>query len=181
MSDTDSQPQLPPNFPKVNAQKDAKVLMVCLGNICRSPTLDIVMRKFAQERKLNITVDSAGTANYHEGENPHPPSIKHAKSRGYDMSKLISRQINQNDFEEFDLILTADKSNYKNVIRIAPKEYHSKIIPATNFLPKNSKYYGLDYIVDPWGGPSSEYQQVIDMSEDIVGNLCDIIDKYSAE
>ena len=95
------------------------------------------------------------------------------------MSKLISRQITKDDFTNFDLILTADKSNYKNVMAICPKEHAHKVMMATAWLPAKTKFVGVDYIIDPWGGPSKDYEQVIDMSEEIMGHLCDVIEKHS--
>ncbi len=92
-----------------------KVLCVCLGNICRSPTAEVVLRHFCDEAQLNIQVDSAGTSNYHPGKAPDSRSQKHAKLRGYNLSSLRARQLTIQDFIDFDLILAMDYENLKNI------------------------------------------------------------------
>ena len=92
-----------------------KVLCVCLGNICRSPTAEIVLQHFCDEQQLNVWVDSAGTSNYHPGKAPDLRSQKHALKRGYDLSRLRARQLHIQDFVEFDLILAMDFENLNNI------------------------------------------------------------------
>jgi len=143
--------------------------------------MEIVLRTFATRRKLSMVVDSCGTADYHEGDHPYSQSIRHAKLRGYDMSKLIGRQITKRDFDHFDLLLCADKSNYANVLKICPEEAKEKVKMAVEYLPETSRYNGADQIPDPWGGPSKDYEVVLDMTEDIMTNLCDIIEQHSKQ
>ena len=90
-----------------------KVLFVCLGNICRSPTAAVVLRAIAAQeaRELKIDIDSAGTAGYHIGAAPDARSQEAARRRGYDMSALRARMVAPEDFERFDLILAMDKEN----------------------------------------------------------------------
>ena len=89
-----------------------KILMVCLGNICRSPMAQGVMEKCIQEYQLNWSVDSAGTNGYHNGEHPDSRAIREAKKNAIDISRQISRQVNHSDLNEFDLILAMDSNNY---------------------------------------------------------------------
>lgn len=87
------------------------VLFVCLGNICRSPSAESVMRKLSENQGLNIVFDSAGTAGYHAGESPDTRAIKVGKSMGYELSNLRARQVKPDDFYRFELILAMDNNN----------------------------------------------------------------------
>ncbi len=92
-----------------------KILMVCLGNICRSPLAEGIMQHKIEEKGLNATVDSAGTAAYHIGEPADRRSVLTAKKHGIDITKLRGRQFEVSDFDEFDLIYVMDESNYENL------------------------------------------------------------------
>ncbi len=94
-----------------------KILMVCLGNICRSPLAQGILQSMVDPTK--VVVDSAGTGGYHIGENPDPRSIAVAKKHGIDIAKQRCRKFSSNDFSEFDVIYAMDKSNYGNIIAIA--------------------------------------------------------------
>lgn len=96
-----------------------KILMVCLGNICRSPLAEGIMQHLADKEGLNWLVDSAGTGNWHIGEGPDRRSVRTAHSHGIDISKQICRLITHDDFDEFDHILVMDKSNLSNVVAMA--------------------------------------------------------------
>ena len=128
-----------------------KILMVCLGNICRSPVAEGVMRKIAEEEGLSVLVDSAGTSNYHIGENPDRRSAMNAKKNGIDISMLKARQFTKDDFFEFDYILVMDESNYQNVVKLAPNQelvskvdfLLNKIYPKQN-LPVPDPYFGKE-------------------------------------
>ena len=93
-----------------------KILMVCLGNICRSPLAEGIMRHLAENNGLDWTIDSAGTANYHVGDPPDRRSVKVAQKHGIDISHLRGRQFNAADFEQFDIIFVMDVNNYRDVI-----------------------------------------------------------------
>lgn len=95
------------------------VLMVCLGNICRSPLAHGILEKKIGEQKLNWTVDSCGTSGWHKGELPDSRSIEVAAENGIDLSDQRSRQFELIDFQKFDVILVMDSSNFQNVIRLA--------------------------------------------------------------
>jgi protein-tyrosine phosphatase len=142
-----------------------KVLFVCLGNICRSPTAESVFRKAAQaqadQRHLNWHFDSAGTSHNHIGERSDPRSIRHAEERGYEMAHL-ARQVQIQDFHEFDLIFAMDQNNLKHMIQMAPSEHHSKIKLITDLCQKPNP--GL--VPDPYYGGAQDFELVIDLLED---------------
>ncbi len=96
-----------------------KILMVCLGNICRSPLAEGLLRSKVQNGQLDIETDSAGTAAYHIDEAPDPRTIKTGRTYGIDISDLRGRQFQIEDFDRFDKIYVMDESNYQNVIRLA--------------------------------------------------------------
>ncbi len=104
---------------------DMKILMVCLGNICRSPLAEGILRnkillKATEVKSLrNVIIDSAGTGNWHEGEHPDKRAIQVAKMFGVDISRLIARQFSVNDFNEFDVIFAMDHDNYRNILLLA--------------------------------------------------------------
>ena len=97
-----------------------KILMVCLGNICRSPLAEGIMQEKIERRQLTWQVDSAGTGGWHQGEKPDRRSIAVASKNGIDISRQRARQFLKGDFEHFDLILAMDKSNYEDLLRLAP-------------------------------------------------------------
>jgi protein-tyrosine phosphatase len=96
------------------------VLLVCLGNICRSPAAEGVMRAMATERGIEVTLDSAGIVDWHAGKPPHKPMIDAARARGHDISRLRARQVRPADFSRFDLILAMDLSVRAGLERIRP-------------------------------------------------------------
>lgn len=103
-----------------------KLLMVCLGNICRSPLAEGIMKKKIQKHNLDWQVDSAGTGAYHTGELPDPRSIAIAKDYNIDLSDQRARKITSKDLDQFDLILTMDRSNYHNVLQLAQTDDQRK-------------------------------------------------------
>lgn len=127
-----------------------KILMVCLGNICRSPVAEGVMKAKAEEHGLSITVDSAGTSGWHNGELPDGRSMANAKENGLDISDQRSRKVILSDFEEFDLLYAMDESNYNNLINMSPERYHHKVKMILNEIHPGENmsvpdpYYGND-------------------------------------
>lgn len=137
-----------------------RILMVCLGNICRSPLAEGILRKKAEEHNLPIVVDSAGTSNFHVGENPDIRTIKNALKNGIDVSNLVARQFNKSDFEKFDIIYTMDSSNYTNVIALAENEAHKKKVR----MILNELYPNQNLSVpDPYYGGEEGFQHVFDL------------------
>ena len=104
-----------------------KILMVCLGNICRSPVAEGVMRAKAKEHVLEVEIDSAGTSGWHDGAAPDERSLTNASKNGIDISKQKSRKVVLSDFEVFDFLYAMDESNYNNLLNMASQKYHHKI------------------------------------------------------
>lgn len=99
-----------------------KILMVCLGNICRSPLAEGILKHKVAAQGLNWSIDSAGTGSWHVGESPDKRSVQKAKEYGIDISKQRARQFYSGDFSKFDIIYTMDVSNYNNVCKAARTE-----------------------------------------------------------
>lgn len=134
-----------------------KVLMVCLGNICRSPLAEGILRAKAESKGLAIEVDSCGTANYHVGENPDPRSISKANDYGIDISGLCGRQFRGSDFDTFDRILTMDKSNYQNIIQLARNE--DDVRKVDKILDYSNPNEDMD-VPDPYYGGEQGFEKV---------------------
>lgn len=103
-----------------------KILMVCLGNICRSPLAEGVMQHLSDEQRLNWEIDSAGTGNWHVGEAPDRRSIRVAREHGIDISRQVCRQFRQSDFRDFDHIFVMDKNNLQDVLSMAPDRHSAE-------------------------------------------------------
>ena len=111
-----------------------KILMVCLGNICRSPLAEGILRKKIEERGLDWQVDSAGTGSWHIGEQPDPRSVLTARKHGIDITGQRARQLRPDDLDRFDLILAMDQSNYRDILRFAASdEQKEKVHLIMNF------------------------------------------------
>jgi protein-tyrosine phosphatase len=129
------------------------IIFVCLGNICRSPLADGIARKYADEKGLQIEIDSAGTGDWHVGENPCPNSIKVAKNNGIDISYLVSRQVQKKDFELFDIVVALDDNNLKdlramgaeNVVKLGDFGYNGADVPDPYFF---NGFEGFDKVYD---------------------------------
>ena len=104
-----------------------RILFVCLGNICRSPTAQAVFADLAGRAGLNVAVDSAGTGGWHVGDPPDGRATREAARRGYDLSRLRARQVGPADFEAFDLILAMDRANLSALERMRPSESDTKV------------------------------------------------------
>ena len=116
-----------------------KILMVCLGNICRSPLAEGILKNKLLERGLDWTVDSAGTGFWHIGEPPDPRSVSTAKKYGLDISRQRARQIRPADLKEYDLILAMDSSNYQDILRLADNgQQKSKVEMILNYVDPGS-------------------------------------------
>lgn len=99
-----------------------KVLMVCLGNICRSPMAEGILRKKVNDHNLEVEIDSCGTASYHVGDSPDNRAQQTIRNHGHDISDLRGRQFETTDFDKFDLIYTMDENNYLNILDLARSE-----------------------------------------------------------
>lgn len=149
--------------------KTYSILFVCMGNICRSPTAHgVFLHKInALGLSSSVTVDSAGTHNFHPGSPPDKRSQKHATKRGYDLSDLRARQIRTADFNSFDLILVMDWDNLALVQDQCPPEYQGKVRRFTEFC----LVHDSPVIPDPYYGGASGFDQVLDLVEDACEGL----------
>ena len=147
-----------------------KVLMVCLGNICRSPVAEGLLRKKAEEAGIDILVDSCGTSGYHDGENPDERSVENAMKNDLDISHLISRKFRQSDFDNFDRIFVMDSSNYQNLKALASN--YSDMDKVDLIL--NQSYPNENRSVpDPYFGGKNGFQEVFDLLNDACENFID--------
>ncbi|WP_010138540.1 low molecular weight protein-tyrosine-phosphatase [Oceanicola sp. S124] len=122
------------------------ILFVCLGNICRSPSAEAVMR----DRAPGLVLDSAGTGDWHVGEPPYGPMQQAARGRGYDMSALRARQIRSQDFNDFDLILAMDPQNLADIEAQRPRGSVTPVKLFTDYLPAGSAFAGTCEVPDPY-------------------------------
>lgn len=147
-----------------------KILMVCLGNICRSPLAEGILQDKASKAGLNWQIESAGTNGYHTGEAPHQLSIKVAAANRIDISKQKSRRFTADDFEEYDLLYAMAADVLEEMKRIGKNKFDTKKVRL--FL--NEEYPGEDKDVpDPWSGPEEGYHEAFA----IINKTCDCIIK----
>ena len=139
-----------------------RVLFVCLGNICRSPTAEGVFRHLlAQEApELRVDVDSAGTAGYHLGDPPDLRTQRAAARRGIDLSGLRARQVTPADFAHFDLILAMDGDNLQELQRMRPARSRAQLRLFLEYAPQ----LGLREVPDPYYGDAGGFEQVLDLT-----------------
>ena len=140
-----------------------KVLFVCLGNICRSPTAEGVVRVLAAREapELALEVDSAGTAGYHVGEPPDARTRAAARRRGYDLERLRARVIEPADFERFDLLLAMDEDNLRVLRRRAPEQAQARLRLFLEFAPGQD----VREVPDPYYGGANGFEEVLDLVE----------------
>ncbi|NLJ93224.1 MAG: low molecular weight phosphotyrosine protein phosphatase [Aeromonadales bacterium] len=141
-------------------QDAPKVLMVCLGNICRSPTAEAVLRHRAALANCPLQVDSAGTLGFHKGAAPDKRAQQAGVARGYDFSGIHARQVVASDFSDFDLILAADHTNLQDLKALCPPEYQHKLQLMLSFSDRAEQE-----VPDPYYGSDDGFEQVLDMLE----------------
>jgi protein-tyrosine phosphatase len=142
--------------------------MVCLGNICRSPVADGLLRMKAEEAGLDLIVDSCGTGGWHAGEAPDSRSQANAKENRLDISMLRARQFKMSDFDEFHRIFVMDKSNLRDVLAMAQSDTHRNKV---SLLLELSHPGQNKAVPDPYYGGEQGFQHVYDMIEE----ACDIL------
>jgi len=141
-----------------------KVLFVCMGNICRSPTAEGVFLKLIQERRLDeyFTVDSAGTHAYHVGDAPDLRAQSAARDRGVELSSLRARKVELGDFEDFDFVLAMDDDNFSLLAKACPEQFKDKIKYFLDYAPHLKERE----VPDPYYGGKYGFERVLDMVED---------------
>ncbi|MEG0974170.1 MAG: low molecular weight protein-tyrosine-phosphatase [Comamonas sp.] len=150
-------------------KKPFRILMVCMGNICRSPTAHGVMQSLLQREGLQgrVVVDSCGTHDFHIGEAPDTRAQQHAQQRGYDLSALRARQVEATDFENADLILPMDMQNMTRLRLQCPPAHQHKLHLLTEFGQK----LHAKAVPDPYYGGDSGFDEVLDLIEDACEGL----------
>lgn len=149
-----------------------RVLFVCLGNICRSPAAQGVMQQLVDERGLtdSFFIDSAGTYGGHAGELPDKRMRVHARRRGYDLTHR-SRRVSSSDFDDFDVIVAMDDSNYHRLRELAPTaEDAAKIVRMIDYCRLSTRY---DYVPDPYYEGAEGFELVLDLLQDACRGLLD--------
>ncbi|MBM0168898.1 low molecular weight phosphotyrosine protein phosphatase [Altererythrobacter sp. C41] len=129
------------------------ILFVCLGNICRSPLAEAAFRAAAARARLDVVVDSAGTADYHVGKQPDPRSIATAARHGIDISHYRGRQLAVEDFDRFDWIVGMDRSNMRDIERLRPADSRAKVAMLMDLVPGRE---GAE-VADPWYGGEDNF------------------------
>ncbi|MDE7402888.1 MAG: low molecular weight phosphotyrosine protein phosphatase [Muribaculaceae bacterium] len=151
-------------------KKDLSVLFVCLGNICRSPAAEGLMKAVVEEAGDSDRwyIDSAGTGGYHTGDLPDPRMRAHASRRGYNLTHR-ARKVLEQDFRRFDLIIPMDSANEDYLRRLAPTaEAERKIVPMINFVTLPTRF---DHIPDPYYEGAEGFELVLDLLENGTANL----------
>jgi low molecular weight protein-tyrosine phosphatase len=157
-----------------------KILFVCMGNICRSPTAEGVFRRLLAERApgLEVEVDSAGTHDYHVGDPPDRRAIVAAARRGVDIAGLRARMVEQADYERFDLLIAMDRLNRQILLDRSPEQYRSRVQLFLEFAP------GIDErdVPDPYYGGPVGFERVLDLAEEAsIGLLEELLARSTAQ
>jgi len=151
----------------------SSVVFVCTGNICRSPTAEGIFRKLVDDAGLSerITVDSAGTHDYHVGEPPDARAVGAAARRGYDLSGLRARKFQREDFQRFDLVLAMDHANHGVLARLAQPSGGHRLRMMMEYA---SQFQEIE-VPDPYYGGPDGFDRVLDMLEDAAQGLLEAI------
>lgn len=149
--------------------KIIRVLFICMGNICRSPTAEAVFRHYVENAGLSgrILIDSAGTHDYHIGDAPDARAQRAAQQRGYDMSGLRGRQVEEGDFHRSDYVLAMDKANLAILQRLAPPASDAQV----RLFLEYARHHAEREVPDPYYGGADGFERVLDMVEDAAEGL----------
>jgi protein-tyrosine phosphatase len=155
------------------------VLFVCMGNICRSPTAEGVLRKRLAEAapELDVVVASAGTHAYHVGNPPDPRAIRAAERRGVDLKALRARQVTVEDFATFELVIAMDPTNHAALIELCPPELRERVRLLLDFAP----HLGRDDVPDPYYGGANGFEYVLDLVEEASTGLIEHLRRTAPE
>ncbi|WP_162940951.1 low molecular weight protein-tyrosine-phosphatase [Photobacterium salinisoli] len=144
----------------MSEMRKPSVLLVCMGNICRSATAEAVLRAKAVKAGVELDIDSAGTIGFHEGKRPDSRSRAAGEARGYSFAGIRARQISVGDFDKFDLILVADRQNLSDLTAICPAEHLSKLSLLLDFSDAEE-----EEVPDPYYGGEEGFEHVLDLIE----------------
>jgi protein-tyrosine phosphatase len=150
-----------------------RILFVCMGNICRSPTAEGVFRKLLEEQApdLEVHIDSAGTHGYHVGAAPDPRACRAAERRGIDLKRLRARKVTEQDFERFELVLAMDEQNKDFLLEMCPVEYRDRVKLLLEFAPHLER----SDVPDPYYGGSTGFEHVLDLVEEGAAGLLEYL------
>jgi protein-tyrosine phosphatase len=156
-----------------------KVLFVCMGNICRSPSAEGVFRRLINDAGLSnlVGTDSAGTHNFHVGESPDARAITAARKRGYDISERVARQVSPEDFREFDMILVMDWENLSALQQQCPKPHQHKLM----LLMRFANEFEEATVPDPYYGGPEGFSKVLDYIEDSCQGVLELVRKRATQ
>jgi protein-tyrosine phosphatase len=143
---------------------ERRILFVCTGNICRSPTAEGVLKKLLSDRapELDVQVDSAGTHSYHVGDAPDARACRAAERRGFDLKGLRARRVTVADFERFELVLAMDEQNHAFLLEACPVEYRARVRLFLEFAPHLERRE----VPDPYYGGSTGLEHVVELVEE---------------
>lgn len=150
----------------MSQNKKFSVLVVCMGNICRSPTAEAVLKAKAEEMSKSVFIDSAGTLAYHQGEQPDRRARLAGEKRGYSFAGMRARKVTAQDFIDFDMILAADKDNLLDLKAQCPQQYQHKL---SMFLSHGHTNY--KEIPDPYYGGENGFELVLDLIEEAAESI----------
>jgi len=150
-----------------------RVLFVCMGNICRSPTAEGVFRKLLSERapELDVAIDSAGTHGYHANAPPDPRACRAAERRGIDLKGLRARRVTEQDFARHELVLAMDEQNREFLLELCPVEYRHRVRLFLEFAPHLERRE----VPDPYYGGATGFEHVLDLVEEASAGLLDYL------
>jgi protein-tyrosine phosphatase len=152
-----------------DTQNPVRILLVCMGNICRSPTAEAVLRALAVREAPgpSLEFDSAGTHGYHVGEPPDPRAQTCARAHGYELAGLRARRLVAADFQHFDYILVADRANLHDAQALAPAAPHARLQLLLDFAPGQP----LRELPDPYQGTAADFERVVALCEQAAQGL----------
>jgi protein-tyrosine phosphatase len=149
-----------------------KILMVCLGNICRSPLAEGILRKKLERRMPELFIDSAGIGGWHEGQSPDPRSVAVAREFGLDISQQKARKFRNDDFEKFDLIFAMDRSNYNDLLALKPSAQSAGKL---YLLLEYASFDGSTDVPDPYYGGKQEFEAAYRLLDDACNKVAEEI------
>ncbi|MEW6705929.1 MAG: low molecular weight protein-tyrosine-phosphatase [Pseudomonadota bacterium] len=153
----------------MSSAAEVRILMICMGNICRSPTAEGVLRHKLRQAGLEgrVEVDSAGTHGYHVGAPPDERAQHHALKRGYDLSSLRARKVRATDFDRFDLLLVMDDQNHEHLSQVCPEGRADRVRRLMEFAPQARS----GHVPDPYCGGEDHFERVLDLVEEACDGL----------
>ncbi len=154
-----------------------KVLFICMGNICRSPSAEAVFLKMIKQKgfEQSYQIDSAGTHSYHMGSKPDRRSVQAAKKRGVEMDHLRARQVVADDFNRFDFLVVMDEDNRANLSAMFPRQPQDKVFSMMRF----AKEVSYQEVPDPYYGEGEGFELVLDLLEQSCAGLLSYIESVS--